>query len=172
MGKVNEQIEDGEEWREAGRSSALEQKRSYSRAGGRKEGRQSWPFEGGDWPEAAGQEEKKRSWSRAGGRKEGRQSWPFEGGDWPEAGTDRRKWSNHSYDESNRGNERHGFEAGQDDIGGKVEDVGAHWSQRKLPDPPKVQFEDQEKKQRYVRKRGGFQDEQSRNRREVPPSDF
>ena len=171
--KMGKQNENGEEWREAGRSSTVEQKRSYSRAGGRKEGKQSWPFEGGDWPEAsAGQEEKKRSWSRAGGRKEGRQSWPFEGGDWPEAATDRRKWSNHSHGESNRGNYRHGFEAEKEVTGGKVEDVGAHWSQRKLPDPPKVQFEDQEKKQRYVRKRGGFQDEQSRNRREVPPSDF
>merc|ERR1712130_502483 len=49
MEKLNEN--NGEEWREARRSSALEQKRSYSRAGGRKEGRQSWPFEGADWPE-------------------------------------------------------------------------------------------------------------------------
>ena len=52
-----------------------------------------------------------------------------------------------------------------------MEDAGAHWSQRKLPDPPKVQFEDKKQKQRYVRKQGGFQD-QSRKRREAPPPDF
>merc|ERR1712130_181641 len=131
MEKLNEN--NGEEWREARRSSALEQKRSYSRAGGRKEGRQSWPFEGADWPEAdgGGQREKKRSWSRAGGAKEGRQSWPFEGGDWPEAGN---------------------FEAEKEAIGGKDEGADAHWSQRKLHDPPKVQYEDQKKRQRYERK--------------------
>merc|ERR1712032_1789534 len=191
------EMEEGEGWGEAETSNFQEQKRSWSRVGGNKGGRQSWPFEGGDWPEssnknsswsekggwkegrqnysseggnwAEAETEKKRSWSRAGGRKEGRQSWPFEGGDWPEAETDRRKGSSHIYAESSGGNHRQGLEG--DVIGGKVEDASAHWSQRKLPDPPKVQLEDQKKKQRYLGKKGGSQDK-SRYRRDVPPSNL
>ena len=144
MGKQNE---NGEEWREAGRSSTVEQKRSYSRAGGRKEGKQSWPFEGGDWPEAsAGQEEKKRSWSRAGGRKEGRQSWPFEGGDWPEAGMEKRRWSLKNCGQSYNENHSLELDTENDVIGGVIEDESAHWSHRKLPNPPKVQLEDQKRR--------------------------
>ena len=53
----SEPEDDTDEW-EGQKLQNKEQKRSWSRAGGRKEGRQSWPFEGGDWPEA--EEERER----------------------------------------------------------------------------------------------------------------
>ena len=121
----------------------VEQKRSWSRAGGRKEGRQSWPFEGGNWPEVP---ERKRSWSRAGGKKEGRQSWPFEGGDWPEAGMEKRRWSLKNCGQSYNENHSLELDADNDVIGGVIEDESAHWSHRKLPNPPKVQLEDQKRR--------------------------